>query len=332
MRALVLDQPGLIESSPLQEREWPLPAPSNGEIRIRVRACGICRTDLHIVEGEIPLPVLPLIPGHQVVGFVEAGGKHSHRFREGDRVGVPWLYHTCQSCSFCSSGQENLCDRAGFTGYTSPGGFAEYLVVSEDFAYPIPSRFSDEAAAPLLCAGVIGYRAMKISGLLPGERVALYGFGNSAHIAIQIARYWGCEVHVFTRSRRHRDLARRLGAAWSGSLAEAPEVEVDRAIIFAPAGELVPASLKNLRKGGVLALAGIYMSPIPSFDYGLLYQERVIRSVANSTRQDARELLEIASGAAIETQTESFELRQANQALKALKESRINGGGVLLID
>jgi alcohol dehydrogenase, propanol-preferring len=277
------------------------------------------------------LPLLPLIPGHQVVGIVEAGGKDSRRFREGDRVGVPWLHHTCGRCGFCSGGQENLCDEAGFTGYSAAGGFAEYLVVNEDYAYPIPPRFSDEAAAPLLCAGVIGYRALRISGLMPGERVAFYGFGNSAHVAIQVARFWGCEVHVFTRSGRHSELARRLGAVWSGPITEAPAVSVDRAVIFAPAGELIPPALKALRKGGVLALAGIYMSPIPSFDYGLLYQERVIRSVANSTRQDARELLEVAASAPIETQTESFGLGQANEALKALKESRINGGGVLLI-
>jgi alcohol dehydrogenase, propanol-preferring len=330
MRALVLEKPGQIETSPLQEREWPMPAPSERDIRIRVRACGICRTDLHIAEGEIPLPLLPLIPGHQVVGVVEARGRHSRRFREGDRVGVPWLYRTCGNCRFCSSGDENLCDKAGFTGYTAAGGFAEYLVVDEDFAYPIPARFSDEAAAPLLCAGVIGYRALRISGLLPGERAAFYGFGNSAHVAIQVARFWGCEVYVFTRSRRHAELARRLGAAWSGSLDQSPDVRMDRAVIFAPAGELIPVALKSLRKGGVLALAGIYMSPIPSFDYALLYQERVIRSVANSTRQDARQLLEVAASAPIQTETESFPLRRANEALRALKESRINGGGVLV--
>ncbi len=331
MKAMVLEKADAVERSPLLAKECPLPEPGAGEIRIRVKACGLCHTDLHTVEGELPLPKLPVIPGHQIVGVVEARGRGVDRFHEGDRVGVPWLYRTCGTCEFCRRDRENLCDAARFTGYHADGGYAEYTVVSQDFAYPLPHNFSDAAAAPLLCAGVIGYRALRLSEIRPGERLGLYGFGGSAHIAIQVARHWGCEVYVFTRSEEHRELARRLGARWTGQAEEEPPAPIHSAIIFAPAGSLVPEALRVLKKGGVIALAGIYMSPLPTLEYASLYYERNIRSVSNSTRQDAREFLELAGKIPIRTEIETFPLMEANQALLKLKQSRIRGAGVLVI-
>jgi len=331
MQAMILEKTGAVERQPLLAREWPVPEPGAQEIRIRVKACGLCHTDLHTVEGELPLPKLPVIPGHQIVGIVEARGRGAERFREGDRVGVPWLYRTCGTCEFCRGSQDNLCDAARFTGYHADGGYAEYTVVSQDFAYPLPPSFSDAAAAPLLCAGVVGYRALRLSEIRPGERLGLYGFGGSAHIAIQVARHWGCEVYVFTRSEEHRKLARGLGAAWTGRAEEEPPAQINSAIIFAPAGSLVPEALRVLRKGGVVALAGIYMTPLPAIEYASLYHEKNIRSVSNSTRQDARELLELAGQIPIRTEIETFPLLEANQALLRLKQSRIRGAGVLTI-
>jgi propanol-preferring alcohol dehydrogenase len=331
MQAMVLEKAAAVEQSPLKARDWPRPEPGAGEIRIRVKACGLCHTDLHTVEGELPLPKLPLIPGHQIVGVVEARGRGANRFREGERVGVPWLHSTCGGCDYCRQGRENLCDSARFTGYHADGGYAEFTVVSQDFAYPLPAAYSDVAAAPLLCAGVIGYRALRLSEIRPGERLGLYGFGGSAHIAIQVARHWGCEVYVFTRSEEHRELARQLGAAWAGRAEDEPPAQIHSAVIFAPAGSLVPEALRVLRKGGVVALAGIYMSPLPSLPYASLYHERNIRSVSNSTRQDVREFLQLAGEIPVRTEIETFPLLEANQALVKLKHSALRGAGVLTI-
>jgi len=279
----------------------------------------------------LPLPRLPIVPGHQIVGVVEAMGSGVSRFSLGDRVGIPLLYSTCGVCVYCRKGLENLCLKARFTGYHVNGGYAEAVTVSEAFAYPLPAGFSDLEAAPLLCAGIIGYRALQLSEVRRGERLGLYGFGASAHIVIQLARHAGCEVYVFTRAESHRELARRLGAAWTGGAEDRPPEELDSAIIFAPAGQLVLEALRVLRKGGTVALAGITMSAIPSLDYQLLYHERVVRSVTNSTREDARNLLRLAAEIPIRTEVEKFPLERANEALQALKQSRIHGAGVLEI-
>jgi propanol-preferring alcohol dehydrogenase len=331
MQAMILKTTRPVEDNPLEAAELPTPSPGPAEIRIQVRACGVCHTDLHTVEGDLPLPRLPVVPGHQIVGVVEAAGVGVTRFREGDRVGVPWLNWTCGTCDFCRRGQENLCDRARFTGYHVDGGYARFAVVSEPFAYPIPDVFSDAEAAPLLCAGVIGFRALRLSQVQPGQHLGLYGFGASAHIAIQVARHWGCQVYVFTRSPAHRELARQLGAAWTGRAEDEPPDPVDSAIIFAPAGRLVLDALRVLAKGGTLALAGITMSPIPEMDYRLIYHERIVRSVANSTRQDAEDLLRVAAEIPIRTEVQLFPLAEANRALQLLKHSQIQGAGVLEI-
>ncbi len=331
MRAMLLEKTRPAEENPLRLAEIPLPNPGAGEIRVRVGACGVCHTDLHIVEGDLTLPKLPVVPGHQIVGAVDALGAGVKEFREGDRVGVPWLYSTDGECVYCRKGLENLCERGRFTGFHADGGYAEAMVVPAAFAYALPGSFSDLEAAPLLCAGVIGYRALKLSNLQPGDRLGLYGFGASAHIVMQIARHWNCEVSVFTRAESHRELARQLGAVWTGAAGEPPPAPLDAAIIFAPAGKLVPDALRALRKGGTLALAGITMSALPEMEYQLLYQERVLRSVANSTRDDVRSLLRLAAEIPVHTEIETFELPEANQALQNLKGSRIRGAGVLVI-
>jgi len=328
---MVLETPGPVDGSPLRLEEVTLPLPGPGEVRVEVRCCGLCHTDLHTVEGELPLPKLPLIPGHQIVGFVDATGRGVRTLKPGDRVGIPWLHWTCGQCAYCRMGLENLCEYAKFTGYQVDGGYAEFAVVHEDFAYPIPQIFSDQNAAPLLCAGIIGYRSFRLSGVRRGERLGLYGFGASAHLVLQFARHLGCEVYVFTRGQSHRDLATKLGAAWTGAAEDAPPNPLDAAIIFAPAGSLVPHALQNLRKAGTLALAGITMSQIPALDYSLLYHERTIRSVANSTRQDCREFLDLAAEVPLQTEIQRFELENANEALQALKRSEISGAGVLQI-
>lgn len=331
MRAMVLDAPQPVERNPLQLRDLPVPTPGPGELRVRVHCCALCHTDLHTVEGEIPLHKRPVVPGHQIVGSVDAIGAGVKSFREDDRVGIPWLYSTDGQCFYCRHGQENLCEHARFTGYDVDGGYAEYVIVGESFAYPLPKNFSDEHAAPLLCAGIIGYRSFRLSGAQRGDRLGLYGFGASAHIVLQFARYLGCELYVFSRTLAHLALARKLGAAWVGSVQEQPPAQLDAAIIFAPAGKLVPDALRLLRKGGTLALAGITMSPIPQMDYNLIYHERVLRSVANSTRQDARDFLQLAAEVPVHTEVQLFDLPQANQALQELKHSRIEGAGVLRI-
>jgi len=326
---MLLDHPRPVEDSPLRLEDLPTPTPRPGEIRVRVRCCGLCHTDLHTVEGDLQLPKLPVVPGHQIVGIVDALGPGTHILEKGDRVGIAWLHSTDNQCDYCRRGLENLCDDAQFTGYHVDGGYAEYTVVDENYAYRIPEVFSDENAAPLLCAGIIGYRSYRLSGVRPGQRLGLYGFGASAHLVLQFARHQGCDVYVFTRTAIHRELAQHLGAAWVGSAEDTPPQPLDAAIIFAPAGALVPQALRVLRKAGTLALAGITMSSIPPLDYSLLYQERVIRSVANSTRQDAREFLQLAAQVPLQTEVEIFELEQANQALQALKRSQIKAAGVL---
>jgi alcohol dehydrogenase, propanol-preferring len=331
MRAMILERPQPVTQSPLQLRDIPTPIPGPGQVRVRVLCCGLCHTDLHTVEGELPLPKLPIVPGHQIVGIVDALGPDARAFREGDRVGIPWLHSTCGRCHYCRSGLENLCDQPQFTGYHVDGGYAESTTVHEDYAYPIPETFSDEHAAPLLCAGIIGYRSYRLSGVRSGERLGLYGFGASAHLVLQMARHQGCQVYVFTRAQAHRDLAAKLGAAWAGRAEDATPSPLDAAIIFAPAGALVPLALRALRKAGTLALAGITMSPIPQLDYSLLYQERTIRSVANSTRQDAREFLQLAAEVPLQTEIETFPLEKANHALQALKKSEIKAAAVLRV-
>ncbi len=328
---MLLEKPKPAEEAPLRAAEIPLPVPGPGEIRVQVRACAVCHTDLHIVEGDLPLSLLPIVPGHQIVGVVDARGADATQFREGERVGIPWLYSTCGECAYCRKGLENLCERARFTGYHVNGGYAEAVVVSEAFAYPIPPLFSDLQAAPLLCAGIIGYRALRLSSVRPGERLGLFGFGASAHVVIQLARHEGCEVYVFTRTAAHRQLASHLGANWVGAAEDSPPEQVDSAIIFAPAGRLVLDALRVLRKGGTVALAGITMSAIPQLDYNLLYHERIVRSVANSTREDARGLLHDAEAVPVRTEIEIYPLADANLALQNLKQSKISGSAVLKI-
>jgi propanol-preferring alcohol dehydrogenase len=308
-----------------------VPEPSAGQICLRVRACGVCHTDLHLVEGEIELPRLPVVPGHQVVGTLHTLGDGVARFTVGDRVGVPWLHSTCGQCDYCRRGQENLCDNARFTGQHADGGFAEYMVVPAAFAYPIPEGFPDEQAAPLLCAGIIGYRSLRLSEIQPGGRLGLYGFGASAHVTIQVARHWGCVVYVFTRSAEHQRHALALGAAWVGQAQDTPPAELDSAITFAPAGWLVPEALRVLRKGGTLAINAIHMSPIPEIPYALIYGERTVRSVANSTRQDAIELLQLAAEIPLHTDVELYPLEDANAVLQRLKRADVQGAAVLQI-
>ncbi len=330
MRAQILDQPQSAAAGPLRWGEAPLPEPAPGQIRLRVTACGVCHTDLHTVEGDLPLPKLPIIPGHQVVGRVDKVGEGVLTFRNGDRAGAVWLHRTCGACRYCRSGRENLCEHGQFTGLHVDGGYAEAMVVDADFAYRLPETLSDVEAAPLLCGGVIGFRALRLAEVQPGQTVGLYGFGNSAHVAIQVAQFWGVQVFVFTRSPAHQEHARSLGACWVGTAEQTPPQPIDAGIIFAPAGELVPKALQVLRPGGVLALAGIHMSPLPSFPYSLLYGERTIRSVANSTRQDARDLLELAAAVPIHTDVAVFPLAEANAVLVGLKASRFSGDAVLV--
>lgn len=331
MRAMLLHQPAPIDEAPLFAADVDVPQPGPGQVRLKVQTCGVCHTDLHIVEGDLALPRLPTIPGHQIVGRVDAVGAGATRYQVGDRLGIPWLYHTCGHCRFCLAGKENLCENIRFTGLHVNGGFAEYTLVGESFTYPIPDIFSDVEAAPLLCAGIVGYRSLRLSRVQPGQRLGLYGFGASAHLMIQVARYWNCEVFVFTRSEHHRKLARALGAAWAGGAEDDPGALMDSSIIFAPAGDLVPAALRMLDKGGVLALGGIHMSPIPEMPYDLLWHERTIQSVANSTRQDAIDFLRIAAEVPLKTEVELFPLEQANEVLLRLKRSKINGAAVLQV-
>ena len=333
MKAMMLNNPQPIENRPLALVELKVPEPDSHEILIENVVCGICHTDLHIVEGELPLKKRPVIPGHQVVGIVKKRGSGVEQFKEGDMVGVAWLHSTCGSCAFCQQGSENLCESSQFTGLDVHGGYAQFMVIPAQFAYSLPEGFSPNEAAPLLCAGIIGYRALRLSKVKKGEVLGLYGFGASAHVAIQVALHWGCKVFVFTRGTGHKKLARKLGASWVGHPKDEPPQKLDSAIIFAPAGGLVLNALEALQKGGTLALAGIYMSPIPEMDYVRhLYHEKTIQSVANSTRMDGKELLNLAAEIPIHTEVQRFYLQQANEALLALKTGTINGAGVLEIN
>src|SRR5882757_1270387 len=329
MKACVLRAPAAIETNPLEYAEVPMPQPKSGEALVRVRTCGVCRTDLHVIEGELPPRKSPVIPGHQVVGVIEKRGDGTKRFAVGGRVGIAWLHQTDGTCDYCRSGAENLCDHPTFTGYSVDGGYAEYVVAPEAFMYVIPDGFPDEQAAPLLCAGIIGFRSLRLSGIKAGGCLGFYGFGAAAHVAVQVARHWGVDVFACTRDVRHQKLALELGAAWAGGTFDDPPKKLDAAIVFAPAGEIVPAALKALKKGGALVLGGIHMSRIPSFDYQLLYQERMIRSVANNTRKDGEDFLRIAAEIPIRTHVQIFPLSEANRALNALKNDAIPGAAGL---
>ncbi len=326
MQAMVLHSPG----QPLRLIERTLPVPGPGEVLIRVHACGVCRTDLHVVDGELTRPKLPLIPGHEIVGTVEARGDRVEWFSIGDRVGVPWLGWTCGRCAYCLAGQENLCDYARFTGYDIDGGYAEYTVADERYCFAIPAGFPDLQAAPLFCAGLIGYRALRMAG--DAGRLGLYGFGAAAHILAQVARYQGRRVFAFTRpgDGEGQQFARELGANWAGGSDQSPPEELDAAIIFAPVGGLIPTALRAVRKGGVVISAGIHMSDIPSFPYEILWGERVVRSVANLTRRDGEEFLHLAAEIPVHTEVEPYPLSAANEALGALRAGRIHGAAVLV--
>jgi len=315
---------------PLRSAELPVPQAGAGHVLIRVRACAVCRTDLHITDGELNEPELPLIPGHEIIGVVEKIGKEATRFKLGDRVGVPWLGWTCGHCEFCVSGRENLCDEARFTGYTLDGGYAEYAVADPRFCFAIPDSYSDAEAAPLLWAGLIGYRSLVKAG--QGKRLGIYGFGAAAHIIAQVAKFQNREIYAFTRpaDKAAEKFALGLGAVWAGSSSEPPPVKLDAAIIFAPAGELVPQALRGLKKGGTVVCGGIHMTDIPSFPYSILWQERSICSVANLSRRDAEEFLPLAARIPVRTEVQTFPLERANEALEKLRSGQVNGAAVLL--
>ena len=332
MRAMVLGAARPAADSPLELRELPVPVPGPDDILIRVGCCGVCHTDLHEAEGELPDGKRPLVPGHEAVGVVERVGERAARFRPGERVGAAWLRSACGACRFCRSGRENLCESARFNGHHADGGYAEYMVVPEAFAYAVPEAFTDEEAAPLLCAGIIGYRSLRLSGITPGGTLGLYGFGASAHIALQVARSWDCRVFVFSRGEAHRAMALELGAEWAGSAKDQPPARLDAAVIYAPVGALYLDALRVLDRGGTVASAGIHMSPVPEIDYdGLLYHERKMLSVANATRRDGEELLRISAEIPVRTAVRAFPLEAANEALALLKAGKIDGAAVLKI-
>jgi propanol-preferring alcohol dehydrogenase len=336
MYAQVLHKCKSITKQPLVLTELDIPATGPGDVLVKVHTCGICRTDLHVIEGELDQARyrLPIIPGHQVVGSI-VSAPQSSELELGQRVGVPWLNSSCGSCAFCRGGRENLCVQPEFTGWTRNGGFAEFVSAPADFVYPLPPQLGDIEVAPMLCAGIIGYRCLRQCGIgnWAGAKLGLYGFGAAGHIAIQIARHRGADVYVFTRDhQRHQKLAEDLGAAWVGGTFDAPPVKLDASIVFAPAGEIVPVALRALERGGSLVLGGIHMSPVAEFDYRDIYWERIVRSVANNTRSDGREFIVEAVAAHIQTHTEAFPLAEANQALLALKQDAIRGAGVLLMD
>lgn len=327
MKAMLLEAAG----RPLVLKEVPRPAPASGELLVKVKACAVCRTDLHVIDGELPHPKLPLVPGHEIVGTVEALGEGVSGFKPGERVGIPWLGWTCGTCEYCRSGRENLCDTAKFTGYTIDGGYAEYTVADARFCFPLPAELDDDVAgAPLLCAGLIGYRTLRKAG--DAKRLGIYGFGAAAHIVAQVAGHEGRQVFAFTRpgDEEGQAFARQMGAEWAGSSEEMPPEKLDAALIFAPVGALVPAALKTLRKGGMVVCGGIHMSDIPAFPYADLWEERSICSVANLTRQDGREFLELAPQVPVRTETQRFPLGAANEALASLREGRLKGAAVLV--
>jgi propanol-preferring alcohol dehydrogenase len=329
MEAMVLGRAAPVEEDPLTLAGRPEPVPAPGEVSIAVEACGVCRTDVHIVEGEVAAR-LPVVPGHQAAGRIAGVGAGVEGFHEGDLVGVGWMASACGVCRFCRSGRENLCEEATFTGRDRDGGYAGAMTARANWVFRLPAGFSAVEAAPLLCAGIIGYRSLRLSGIEPGGRIGLFGFGASAHLAIQVALHWRCEVFVFTRQEHHRRLALRMGAAWAGAAGDDPGVRLDAAVTFAPAGELVPAALARLARGGTLAVNAIHMSPIPAFEYETLSGERAVRSVMNSTRRDAEEFLDLAARIPVRAFTETFPLDQANEALKRVKRGDVSGAAVLL--
>jgi propanol-preferring alcohol dehydrogenase len=328
MRAMLFEKAG----EPLRKTELPMPTPGSDQVLIRIHACAVCRTDLHVVDGELAKPKLPLIPGHEIVGTVDELGNGVSRFKIGDRVGVPWLGWTCGGCSYCRSGQENLCDRAKFTGYTLDGGYAELTVADQRFCFSIPDSYGDAEAAPLLCAGLIGYRSLVKSG--NGKRLGIYGFGGAAHIVAQVAKYQRREIYAFTRpgDQKAQEFALNLGAVWAGGSNELPPQQLDAAIIFAPVGHLVPQALQAIRKGGTVVCGGIHMSDIPSFPYSILWEERSICSVANLTRRDGEEFMTLAPKVPVRTEIETFPLEETNEALNRLRGGKIRGAAVLVTD
>ncbi len=327
---MLLREPGPAEEGRLIEDEAELPSPGRGEARLRVLVCGVCRTDLHIVEGELATP-LPRVPGHQAVAIVDALGAGVDGLSPGDRVGVGWLASTCGACRYCASGKENLCAAPRFTGRDVDGGYAEFMLADARFVYRLPEAYSDIEAAPLLCAGIIGYRALKLSGVSRGDRVGLFGFGASAHLTMQVAQAWGCETYIFTREPDHQQLARELGATWAGGLDDDPGVAINAAVSFAPVGWIVPIALRRLDRGGTLAINAVHASDIPSFPYREIYWERTVRSVANFTREDAREFLALAGEHQLRIETEVFPLARTNEALARLKRGEVRGAAVLTL-
>jgi alcohol dehydrogenase, propanol-preferring len=329
MKAAVLTTPAKIDSCPLSVEDLPIPQPGPGQVLLKVRACGVCRTDLHIVEGELPPLLSEVTPGHQIVGeIVEA---HHPRFRQGARFGVSWIGGTDGSCSYCNSQRENLCDNPTFTGYSCNGGYAQYAIAREDFLLALPEHIADEVAAPLLCAGIIGFRSLRVAEIQPGQKVGLFGFGSSAQLAIQVLKGWGCDVYVSTRGERHRQTATEMGAKWVGSETDVPPAHLDAAVTFAPSGDVVIAALKSLRKGGIVAINAIHLDRIPEFDYdSLLWGERQIRSVANMTRDDGRTFLEQVSKFGIKPVARTYPLSLVNQALQAVKHDTAENSVVIL--
>jgi len=328
MKAMILDAPG----QPLRQAELPRPKPGVDQILLKVHACGVCRTDLHVMDGDLRQPKLPLILGHEIVGIVAEKGAQADRFALGQRVGVPWLARTCGHCSYCASGRENLCNEAEFTGYTLDGGYAEFALADERYCFALPDAYSDAEAAPLLCAGLIGYRALVAAG--DARRLGIYGFGAAAHIIAQMARWQGREIFAFTRpgDADGQRFARELGAAWAGDSSAAPPQEMDAAILFAPVGALIPQALRHTAKGGTVVCAGIHMSNVPEFPYSILWGERSVRSIANLTRRDGEAFLDIAPKAGVRAEVETFPLASANEALQQLASGRVRGAAVLVMD
>ncbi|MEO0128857.1 MAG: zinc-dependent alcohol dehydrogenase family protein [candidate division WOR-3 bacterium] len=331
MKAMVLEKQNLIESRPLVLKKLPVPEPKDNEIRLKINVCGVCRTDLHIVEGELPAHKMPVIIGHQIVGRVDKLGKDAKKYKLGDRVGIPWLYKTCGKCKYCKSERENLCDNPKFTGYDADGGFAEYVIIEEDFAYPLPENYNDKEVAPLLCAGVIGYQAFKATGLKNSGKLGLFGFGSSAHILLQVCNHLGIETYVVSRTEKELKLAERLGARWTGRIDDEMGILLDAVIVFAPSGELLVKALKKIDKGGIVVSAGIYTTPLPGFDYSHIYPEKTLTSVAHTSRKNVREFLNLAGKFKIRTEINEYKLEDANQALLNIKYSKVSGSSVLII-
>ncbi|MEO0126981.1 MAG: zinc-dependent alcohol dehydrogenase family protein [candidate division WOR-3 bacterium] len=331
MKAMVLEKQDLIENRPLILKKLPVPEPKDNEIRLKINVCGVCRTDLHIVEGELPAHKMPVIIGHQIVGRVDKLGKEAKNYKLGDRLGIPWLYKTCGKCKYCKSERENLCDNPKFTGYDADGGFAEYVIIEEDFAYPLPENYNDKEVTPLLCAGVIGYQAFKATGLKNSGKLGLFGFGSSAHILLQVCNHLGIETYVVSRTEKELKLAERLGARWTGRIDDEMGILLDAVIVFAPSGELLVKALKKIDKGGIVVSAGIYTTPLPGFDYSHIYPEKTLTSVAHTSRKNVREFLNLVGKFKIRTEINEYKLEDANQALLNIKYSKVSGSSVLII-